>query len=264
MFCRFPTRKDKYVKSSKRLISGLENFTNTEKLQNKIFNVPLLFVNEKLKGQWKRKNQTCGRLPNVLDLKFNNKFWQKFQTSTLTSYILNAFYENRTQAGGPHVRFLGMIYKPLGNLNIYCQLWFDDELEPVVSGDVKYKYLWDPGWGNYKDGILQPYLITFKIPASHTAKIPKMVSLVENPCQHASNSLRVIHNKPKEESKKFAVCVKGLTFPDVDLSLRIVEWIEVITALGADKIYVYDLNLHSNITKVIRKDTICCSCFYRF
>ena len=54
-----------------------------------------------------------------------------------------------------------------------------------------------------------------------------------------------------EEKKPFAVCCKGLYFPKVDLSLRLVEWIEVQRALGADKITLPILEVHPNMTKAV-------------
>ena len=39
-------------------------------------------------------------------------------------------------------------------------------------------------------------------------------------------------------------------FPTEDLSVRMVEWIEVLRALGADKIFLYNYEVHPNVTKV--------------
>ena len=54
-----------------------------------------------------------------------------------------------------------------------------------------------------------------------------------------------------EGKKPFAVCCKGLYFPTVDLSLRLVEWIEVQRALGADKISLPLLEVHPNMMKAV-------------
>ena len=57
--------------------------------------------------------------------------------------------------------------------------------------------------------------------------------------------------QPEEgEKAKFAVCVKGLDFPEEDLSVRLVEWIELLTTLGANKIFFYQLEIHPNVSKV--------------
>ena len=37
-----------------------------------------------------------------------------------------------------------------------------------------------------------------------------------------------IYNLPAGEKGKFAVCVKGMDFPLEDLSVRMVEWLEVL------------------------------------
>jgi hypothetical protein len=76
-------------------------------------------------------------------------------------------------------------------------------------------------WGNYKQGIFQPYLLACQLPKSHWGRVPASVSIVEEPCQTATNNLRVIYNKHEGPKEKFAVCVKGLDFPDDDLSVRL-------------------------------------------
>lgn len=81
--------------------------------------------------------------------------------------------------------------------------------------------------------------LTFQVPAS--------VSLVEKPCNNATNNVRVIYNHSQDGSKKgFAVCVKGLDFLHEDLSVRLVEWIELLHILGADKVFFYQLQVSSN------------------
>ena len=39
-------------------------------------------------------------------------------------------------------------------------------------------------------------------------------------------------------------------FPSEDISIKLVEWIEISRALGAAKIFLYKLDVHSNILKV--------------
>ena len=60
----------------------------------------------------------------------------------------------------------------------------------------------------------------------------------------------------KTEGKKaFAVCCKDLYFPTVDLSLKLVEWIEIQRALGADKICLSNMEVHPNMMKAIINNT---------
>ena len=79
---------------------------------------------------------------------------------------------------------------------------------------------------------------------------PLAVSLVEEDCETPTNYLSIIYNLPAGEKGKFAVCVKGMDFPLDDLSVRMVEWLEVLKALGADKIFLYNLDVHPNVRKV--------------
>ena len=75
------------------------------------------------------------------------------------------------------------------------------------------------------------------------------MSIVENKCDLATNNLQVIYNplKDGQEKKKFAICVKALDFLDIDLSVRLVEWIELLTILGADKVIIFYLKQNLNM-----------------
>lgn len=46
--------------------------------------------------------------------------------------------------------------------------------------------------------------------------------------------------------------MKGLDFLHEDLSVRLVEWIELLNLLGADKVFFYELQVHPNISKVLK------------
>ncbi|KAI5726837.1 hypothetical protein M8J76_009301 [Diaphorina citri] len=143
-----------------------------------------------------------------------------------------------------------MINRIEPSIKTYCQFWFENNKEPVLVKVMEYKYIWYKKWGNYKQGIFQPYLIACQIPKAYHQKVPASVSVVEKICDTATNNLRVIYNKP-EKKKGFAVCVKGLDFLHNDLSVRLVEWIELLNILGADKIFFYELQTHPNISKVL-------------
>ena len=99
---------------------------------------------------------------------------------------------------------------------------------------------------------MSPYLLTCPVPESHTNITPLAVSVVEEECETSTNYLNIIYNLPTGAGAKakFAVCVKGMDFPLDDLSVRMVEWLEVLKALGADKIFLYNLDVHPNVSKV--------------
>lgn len=201
-----------------------------------------------------KKSSTCAKFPSIFDLEFNNNFWQTLRSSNGTFQLFGAYYDIRKSSLiGPAVRVLGMIDRIQPTVKTYCQFWFDGQKEPHIVKSFEYKYIWVNSWGNYKQGIYQPYIITCKIPKPFHKIVPASISIVEEECQTATNNLRVIYNRPLDDEKKgFAVCVKGLDFLYDDLSVRLIEWIELLHILGAEKIYFYELQVHPNISKVLK------------
>ena len=97
---------------------------------------------------------------------------------------------------------------------------------------------------------LEAYLLSCDLPSSHLNHTPISVSLVEEQCETPTNFLNIIFDPPAGSKKEFAVCMKGMDLPTEDISARMVEWIEVLRALGADKIFLYNYEVHPNVTKV--------------
>lgn len=222
-----------------------------EEIAERIPSLPLADWSRNSKLAQKKSNDSCSRYPQIYDLEFNNIYWQTLRTSNGTFQFFGAFYDNRRLSKiGPAVRIVGMIDRIEPTVKTYCQLWYEGEREPRIIETLEYKYIWYAKWGNYKQGIYQPYVIACRTPP-RVSRPPSSVSLVEKRCDTASNNLRVIYNKP-ERKKDFAVCVKGLDFLHEDLSVRLVEWIELINLLGADKIFFYELQVHPNVTKVLQ------------
>jgi hypothetical protein len=218
-------------------------------------NLPLEYIQENKDKKWHLKgNKTCAKFPTIYDLKISNTYWQVAETSNGTFYLYGAYLDRRKgNRLGPTIRILGMINKLEPTVKTFCQVWFEGSQEPVITKVLEYKYIWFKKWGNYKDGIFQPYMMACQLPSSHHQRVPVSVSVVENFCDQATNNLRVTYNvlQPGESKKPFAVCVKGLDFPTEDISVRLIEWIELLTQLGADKIFMYNLEAHPNVTKVL-------------
>ena len=169
-------------------------------------------------------------------------------------YLYNAYYDDRPLGGPlPQIRILAMIDR-IEPPKVNCLLWYSNLSQPVIT-TATYTYAWYPKWGNFFDGQLQPFIISCTLPKIKTTfgslKAPDSVSLTLDLCTKLMNNLRVINERPKEK-KKFAVCVKGLDFLHEDLSVRLIEWIELLNILGAEKIFLYDLEVHPNISKVIK------------
>jgi len=222
-----------------------------EEIQDRMPTLPIVYWN-KHKNKPMGLNNTCARFPSMFDLEFNNLYWQTLRTTNGTFQLFGAYLDTRAQNRlGPTVRVLGMIDRIEPVVITHCQLWFEGNKEPVITKSFEYKYIWYKKWGNYKQGIYQPYLIACVIPQNFKDKVPASVSLVEKPCDNSTNNLRVIYDKPSKK-KDFAVCVKGLDFLHEDLSVRLVEWIELLNILGADKVFFYELQTHPNISKILK------------
>ncbi|CAF1386810.1 unnamed protein product [Didymodactylos carnosus] len=192
------------------------------------------------------------RFPDFNKLHYNNIYWQQLQTKNGTFYLYRAYYDDRSSAGKrASVRIIAMIdrIKPEA---LMCQLWFNKLSSPILS-PASYICSWYFKWGNYVDDALIPYIITCKIPKfNNLTLVPQAVSLVERICLERTNILRVTDNRPSNKKKEeFAVCVKGLDFLEDNISHRLIEWIELITMLGAKKIFFYVFHVNSNVTKVL-------------
>lgn len=221
-----------------------------------VSNLPLAYwakIKKTLTKKSVNRANTCKvDFPSLYELDYNNIHWQRFTSSNGTFYLYGAYYDDRWRGGPlPSVRILSMIDR-VNPPPVACQFWFDSLKSPILS-PATYIYGWYPKWGNYKDSILQPFVTTCKVPRIKGLKkgiAPDSVSLVESKCDRVSNNLRVMNERPQVK-KKFAVCVKGLDFLQEDLSVRLVEWLELLKILGASKVFLYELEVHPNISKVL-------------
>ncbi|KAG4078302.1 hypothetical protein HA402_013012 [Bradysia odoriphaga] len=238
------------------LIDNREEMDDESLVKDVASRIPSLPIEywSKYKNVYQNKSSTCAKYPSIFELEFNNIYWQTLRTSNGTFQLFGAYYDVRKLSLiGPSVRIVGMIDRIEPKVQTYCQLWFDGQKEPHIVKTFEYKYIWHNKRGNYKQGIYQPYLIACQIPNPFHSVVPASVSIVEKECDTATNNLRVIYNRPRDDTKKgFAVCVKGLDFLYDDLSVRLVEWIELLRILGAEKIYFYELHVHPNISKILR------------
>lgn len=216
-------------------------------------NLPIAFI-ERNRDKVLRLTKTCARFPSVYDIQFNNIYWQRFPTSKGMIYLYGAYYDNRTlEPQRPVVRLLAIMNTGKGLPQTICQFWFDEQETPVFS-DASYSYIWNKRWNLHNVRDLEPYLITCSVPKFHRHLIPQAVTLVQSTCDFASNSLRVIYNPPENETQQgdFAVCVKGFDFYFQDNTKRLVEWLELLSALGAHKVFYYSLGMNAKMEKMMK------------
>ena len=129
----------------------------------------------------------------------------------------------------------------------YCHIWYNNTKIPVVSPVTQYKEFGRGG------DFLKPRILGCYPPDSMKHLVPMSVSLVETACPGSkpTNNLRVFYDTQESGQKRgIAVCSKWLSYLD-DVSMRIVEWIELLRAQGVDKIFLTVLAVHPNVWKVI-------------
>lgn len=223
--------------------------TTLEEIANQLTNLPILdwTRNKEKIPQMFYKNSSCAPYPSIFNLDYDSTYWQALRTSNASFFFIGAYYDSRQNVR--RVRIISMIDRKNMNMSVHCQLWFDNRDEPVLVETHQYHFIWRSFWGGNSDGTFQPYLVTCELPAQPEG-VPTSVSLVKNACDAATNHLRVTHVVPPEK-KSFAVCVKGLNFLYPDLSVRLVEWMELLFLLGADKVFFYQFQVHPNISRVL-------------
>ncbi|XP_059489253.1 uncharacterized protein LOC132204648 [Neocloeon triangulifer] len=216
-------------------------------------NVPLQFAS-KINASKLHFNVTCANYTSPFEISYNNLYWQvqEMKSSKIIYYMYGAYFDRRIRTA-PAVHVVAFLTKLENKAKRpYCQVWFNKKRKPSLVKATSFVKLFLDGPIPHKTMI--PYLVTCKIPSAMSGKVPASVSLVEAPCEKATNNLRVIYNPlPAGEKKKdFLVCVKALflTFKP-HMAVRIVEWIELLKILGAQKIVIYNFQTHKNITRVL-------------
>ena len=105
-----------------------------KQLQTQMPNLPLVYWQQNRKKKVPKNATGCMKFPDVYDLHFNNKYWQVFESSDGSFYLYGAYLDVRKNNRlGPTVRILGMINRLEPKVKTYCQLWFSDNSEAVIS-----------------------------------------------------------------------------------------------------------------------------------
>ena len=189
-------------------------------------------------------------------IKFHNKFWQRLNHSDTTIYLWNAHLDKRSLPDGApsHIRIIAMSYT--NDLPpIQCNIIFEDETRHLVEANVI--SVWRHVWGNETYQVLRTVLITCPIIGS---KIPRLVSLsfsdtrdsVNDTIHSIDSNILSIIDESIDNKSKFAICFKWMDFYDQDLSVRLIEWLEMVKILGASHIFLNILSTHPSIRRVIK------------
>ncbi|XP_022830349.1 uncharacterized protein LOC111359129 [Spodoptera litura] len=199
------------------------------------------------------------KFPGISDLKYAAASWQWLPIVNGSVYIYGAYWDPRFEE--PLVRIL--VYCDVVPLpKLYCQLWFPNDNEPQTELATPV-YGWQPEWDGPTMGVNEPYILTCSCRRHPPEKeiAPVAVSVVTSPCGDATNVLD-IQNAPFNEdinkrttlyrnNSSIAVCLKWLHYRN-DISVSLVEWLQLIKHFGVNKFYIYILRIHRNMRKVLK------------
>ena len=261
--------KNEYVNAPKTLITASDNrfvAENREEIQKLYPNVPFEFLRHKnvstmesCQNTFPKRETTIYKDNNytsIFGITFSNQYWQVYTSKYCTLYLYNAYFDHReSKEFGSAIRIIAFSTRNISVMNQFdwetnrCLIWYDDSEDPKVSDVLIEKTPMGQGAGKYRT-----YLLTCHIPHSFGQRIPHAVSIIEQGssrdiCHEPSNYLKVVYNH--EVKKDVAVCVKGLSIVEENRSNRFIEWIELLSDLGADKIFFYELGVHPDIKKVL-------------
>ncbi|CAG0921388.1 unnamed protein product [Notodromas monacha] len=219
------------------------NLTDEEtltRMEAEIPNVPVKFwrsVEKKLHIMQKGGN--CAQMPNIFELAFNNLVWQQVKTSKGTFYLYSAYFDIRPLSPAPTLRILSMIEQVEPTVPTFCQIWFENSTKPVIANVSQYRILWNKAWGT--GNKIHPFSIECEVPSvNNKTVVPVAVSVVENSCDKASNLVKVTHRTLEPGKKKsIAVCVKRMQFVHEEPVFKLIEFLELVRVLGAEKVYLY-------------------------
>ncbi|XP_071548169.1 uncharacterized protein [Panulirus ornatus] len=193
----------------------------------------------------------------VVNIQWNNFAWQKVDNNRV--YLYSSFYDARYiyfQNQYHYIRIIGMAVGKIQE-SYFCRIWYTQQQEPViVKADTS--EIWGQHWNQNPDPeTYHTYLFSCPVPLKMHRKnlFPDFVSVSSQPCGSVSTKLPV-HREGLLEwqnggaSKRYAVCVKGMDFEE-DISIKLIEWLELLYILGVDQVFIYKYTIHQNVGKVL-------------
>ncbi|XP_017135275.1 uncharacterized protein LOC108151265 [Drosophila miranda] len=201
-----------------------------------------------------RRSHQCAPYPRYEDLVFKNGDFQWVTQGNLSYFLYNAYYDRRPAS--PEVMVLAMVTTIKGPYpQAFCQFWYADSGQPDLVSVTDTKVGWYDVWGNVA-GVAYPTMFSCVVPEPEI-RVPQLVSLVfGNRCAPARNALIVVNSQVPERALDSnlhtGVCVKSLSFPDRDISERMVEWLELLRLLGVERVVAFDIGeLTANTSRTL-------------
>ena len=166
----------------------------------------------------------------------------------------NAYYDNRNylkEQDRSTIRVMTVQSRNVTKANLFCQIWFEGIADPVISEVYEYRPVWYPDAPTEATNTMVIFVSCLN-PLVDQGLIPLSVSIVANACDVPSNKFDVIYKLPENGKKKtVAVCAKLHDFRD-DLSMMLIEWVESLILLGADRVVINVATVHPNMMNVLK------------
>ena len=143
-----------------------------------------------------------------------------------------------------------LLRKSATQIKFYCIVDYPSGAQRSARASID--RIWLDSWdnGTHRD-IPTPHIFSCYL-GDATKESPSSVSIVTDVCACPSNNLRLRKPLPEGSTREgFAVCVKGLFYPK-DISSHLVQWIEMISLLGAKHIRFYHYHVHPKTRKTLR------------
>ncbi|XP_071053609.1 uncharacterized protein [Onthophagus taurus] len=226
----------------------LKTKTNKNNTLKDLSNFPWIFYKVNSTEKSNEVNKECKNFPKLKDISFNNFYWQKSIFNGVEFYLFGAYLDIRPK-NGPVVRILTMTNALNFEIPTKCLLWTENE---AIETNLTWKtYLWSEEWGHQTNDLYQPFLINCAIPEMFKNEVIYSVSLIGSDiCETPSNNLYVNYDYGLEKKTKIGVCFNGFNLVD-EYSIKLLEWIELIKLLGGSNIYIYNLETHQNISRLL-------------
>ena len=69
-------------------------------IESQVPNLPLSYWQDNANGKGMALNGSCAKMPNLLNLRYNNLYWQEVVTSNITLYLYGAYLDIRARNRG--------------------------------------------------------------------------------------------------------------------------------------------------------------------
>ncbi|XP_042870119.1 uncharacterized protein LOC122251934 [Penaeus japonicus] len=206
----------------------------------------------------------CHLMPPPHEIDWQNVYYQSVTVFNTSYYLYSAFLDNRRRTNGrPCIRILAFTTAKEPNTP-WCYIWSNTTGPPAISQVIKIDYV---DYQRKASDRVMFYILTCRTPEMHAP--PLAVSIVRQPCDRARTLLQITGAMERNTSTAFAkgdnretksrtplwnvaVCGPALFYYHEDISIRLVEWLELLRALGFARVFLLQTIVHPNIEKVLQ------------